>query len=579
MVHSAEGTLYSQSMPALDLIIRGGTIYDGTGAEGVRADLGIRDGRIAAIGDLARDATTVFDAGGLAVAPGFVDIHTHYDAQVLWDERVSFSPWHGVTTCVVGNCGFGIAPARPRNRELLMRTLEKVEGMSFDALREGLGDWSFETFPEYLDLVDRKQKAINIAVLCGHTPIRLDVMGDDAMARAATADEVSRMAAMVDEAVTAGAVGFSTSQSPVHVGFKGLPVPSRFAEFSEVRGLAAALKGRGVMQMTVSSRPDFEQFAELTRASGTTVTWTALLTGLAGPDSHRRYLQTCIEMQRAGVPFVPQVACRPLQTEFQFSSPFSFERAAFMRPAAATLTRDDKIAVYRDPAFRAAFKADMDRDSPDDNEARRLRPSFHRISIDDCETRPHLNGVPLAEEAARLGVHPVDLALDLAIETNLEARFHMPLLNDDEEGVRELLQSPAVLLGLSDAGAHVSQMYDTCYATYLLGHWVRETGALTLPEAIRMLTSRPAEVFGLSGVGRLRIGGPADVAVFDPRTVTSGAPERVHDLPAGADRLVTHPSGIALVVVNGTIIRRDGRDTLPDGARQPGRLLRRGKSA
>jgi N-acyl-D-aspartate/D-glutamate deacylase len=250
-----------------------------------------------------------------------------------------------------------------------------------------------------------------------------------------------------------------------------------------------------------------------------------------------------------------------------------------MRPAAAAMTRAEKIAVYRDTNFRAAFKADMDRDSPTDNEARRIRPSFWRISIDDCKTQPHLNGVPLVDEAKRRGMHPVDLALDLAVETNLEARFHMPLFNDNEEGVRELLQSPAVLLGLSDAGAHVSQMYDTCYSTYLLGHWVRETGALTLPQAIRMLTSRPAEVFGLIGRGRLQVGNAADVTVFDPTTIACGEPERVHDLPAGADRLITRPSGVEAVIVNGTLIRRQGRDVIPDGALQPGRLIRRGRNS
>lgn len=566
-------------MPTYDLLIRGGTVYDGLGSPGVAADVGINGDRVTAIGKLENSAAATIDAGGLAVAPGFVDIHTHYDAQVLWDERVSFSPWHGVTTCVVGNCGFGIAPAKPKNRELLMRTLEKVEGMSFDALKEGLGDWSFESFPEYLDLVDCKQKAINVGVLCGHTPVRLDVMGEDAMARAATPAETARMKTIVDDAVTAGAVGFSTSQSPVHVGYKGLPVPSRLAEFAEVRELATALKGRGVMQMTVSSRPNFEEFAELARAADTTVTWTAILTGMAGPDSHRRYLDTATEMQSRGIPFVPQVACRPLQTEFQFLAPFSFERAAFMRPAAAAMTRAEKIAVFRDAGFRDAFKADMDRDSPTDNEARRIRPSFWRITIDDCETQPHLNGVSLIEEARRRGQHPVDLALDLAIETNLDARFHMPLFNDNEDGIRELLQSPATLLGLSDAGAHVSQMYDTCYATHLLGHWVRETAALTLPQAIRMLTSRPADVFRIHDRGRLKVGAPADVTVFDPVTVACGEPKRVYDLPAGADRLVTEPSGMSAVIVNGVVIRRDGRDALPAGGPQPGRLIRRGRTS
>lgn len=565
-------------MPEFDLLIRGGTVYDGSGADGRKADVGVKSGRVAAIGKLARDASREIDADERAVAPGFVDIHTHYDAQVLWDARVSFSPWHGVTTCVVGNCGFGIAPAKPEHRMMLKRTLEKVEGMSFDALTEGLGDWSFETFPEYLNLLDRREKAINVGVLCGHTPIRINIMGEAAIERAATEDEVMAMSALVDEAMSAGAVGFSTSRSPVHVGYKGLPVPSRFAEFSEARALAAALKGRGLVQITASSRPDFNEFAELARASGATVTWTAILTGMAGPDSHRQYLAKCLEMQRSGIPFVPQVACRPLQTEFQLLAPFSFERTDFFLKASAAMTVEGKIVAYRDPAFRTAFKHGMAHDSADGGETARLRPSFWQISIDDCAIYPELNGQSLAEEATRRGVHPVDLMLDLAIEENLETRFHMPLFNNDENGVRELLQSPGVMLGLSDGGAHVSQMYDTCYSTYLLGHWVRETGALTLPQAVRMLTSRPAEVFGLKDRGRLIEGAPADIVVFDPATVAPGEPERVHDLPAGADRLVTRPMGIDAVIVNGTVIRRDGRDVIRDGAPQPGKLLRRGSS-
>ncbi len=563
-----------------DIKITGGTIIDGTGAPGYQGDVGIVEGRIVALGDAPGRAQSVIEAGGRVVCPGFVDIHTHYDAQIMWDPMLSFSPWHGVTTCVIGNCGFGIAPTRPEHRGMIMRTLEKVEAMSYEALDAGIGEWPFESFPEYLDAIEARPKAINVGVLAGHTPIRLYAMGEASIERTATADETARMRALVLEAIEAGAVGFSTSQSPVHVGFMGLPVPSRKADFDEIMTLASALgeAGKGVIQITVGRIPWFDEFAALARETGRTVSWTAILTGMEGADGHRRHLQRSIEIQDAGLPVYPQVACRPLQSEFQFSSPFSFERMAFFQPVSAA-DADGKKEIYRDPEFRRAFREAMAPDSPIGGEIGQLRPSFRAITITGCDTRPELVERSLAEAAAEHGVDPVDLALDLALETDLAARFRIPLLNGDEDAVEELLRDPHTVIGLSDAGAHTSQMYDTCYATHLLGHWVRERGALSPEYAVWMLTGRTADVFDITDRGRLATGLPADVVVYDPDTVGAGPPRRVHDLPAGADRLISSAFGIEAVIVNGVAIRRHGEDMVDATGKLPGKLLRHGRAA
>jgi N-acyl-D-aspartate/D-glutamate deacylase len=558
-----------------DLVVRGGTLVDGTGRPAVRGDLAIRDGRIVAIGRVTGAAARTLEADGLVVAPGFVDIHTHYDAQVMWDRMLTISPWHGVTTVVMGNCGFGVAPTRPEHRGLVMRTLEKVEGMSLAALEAGLGEaWPFETFPEYLDAVEQRGTAINVAVLLGHTPLRLYVMGEAATERAATADEVVRMRTLVREAVDAGAIGFATSKASTHVGYAGRPVPSRLAEFGEIEALARALgdAGRGILQATVGRDLFFKEFETLARSTGRPVTWTALLAGMMGPGSHRELLEKSRALTRQGLPVVPQVACRTLNFEFQFKEPFIFEGMSVFRPAAAA-DLAGKARVYADPEFRRAFKESFDRPRPG---AVFAGISWARTWISWCPSDPSLEERIVSEIAAERGVHPIDLALDLALATNLEARFRMAVFNHDEDEVAELLGEPTTVLGLSDAGAHASQLCDACFSTHLLGHWVREKGAIPLSEAIRMLTSRPAEVFGISDRGRLAVGLAADVTVFDPAKVGASALRRVYDLPAGADRLVADASGIEAVIVNGTIVRRAGRDAVtPDGT-LPGALLRNG---
>ena len=558
-----------------DLKIAGGTLIDGTGRPGVRGDVGIRDGRLVALGEAKGAARRTIDAGGLAVAPGFIDVHTHYDAQVLWDRRMTISPWHGVTTVVMGNCGFGIAPTRPEHRGLLMRTLEKVEGMSLAVLEEGLGyEWPFETFPEYLSTIEARGVLVNAGVMIGHTPLRFYVMGEEATERVATPDELRRMRALVREAIDAGAIGFATSKAISHIGAGGKPVPSRAADFDEVKTLAGALAdaGRGIVQATVGRELFLDEFEALHRATGRPVTWTALLSGMAGfagPATHHEILARSRALAAAGLPIVPQVTCRPLNFEFQFREPFIFESMPlFTRVSAADF--EGKCRIYADPEFRRAFRELGQRAQ------RGIAAKWDRTVIAWCPTEPALEERMVATVATERGVHPVDLVLDLALASKLEARFRMSVFNDNEDEVAELLAEPATVLALSDAGAHASQLCDACFSTYLLGRWVRERGTFTMEEAVRMLTSRPADVFGITGRGRIAVGLAADVVVFDPKTVGASSLRRVHDLPAGGDRLIADAHGIEAVIVNGQMIRRGGVDVIADGEPLPGRVLRGG---
>jgi N-acyl-D-amino-acid deacylase len=554
-----------------ELVIRGGTIVDGSGAPGFRGDVGIAAGRIAAVGRVDGSARRVVDADGRVVAPGFVDVHTHYDAQVFWDRWLTISPWHGVTSVVMGNCGFGLAPTRRKDRSLVVRALEKVEGMSREALEAGLGeDWPFETFPEYLTALRRRGTAINVGAFVGHTPVRFYVMGEAATERAATAEEVSRMAAVVGEAIEAGAVGFATSRSPTHVVFDGRPAPSRAAELAEIEALAATLgsANRGVVQAAFG--PDFflDEFAAISRANHRPLTWTALLTGMQGPGSHRRLLERSRRLQREGLPVYPQVMPRPLNFEFDWKEPFLFEGLSLFREVAAA-DPEGKKRIYSDPEFRRAFRERAGRES-----SSRIAERWKRTAISYLPPAPELEERSVHEVAAERDVDPVDLVLDLALASNLEARFRMAVVNTEESEVAECLADPSTMLGLSDAGAHASQLCDACFATDLLGRWVREKRLLSIEAAVRMLTSRPAEVFGFADRGRIAAGLAADIVVFDPATVAAGRLRRVHDLPAGAPRLVSDAKGIDSVIVNGIAIREDGRDAVdPDGP-LPGVVLK-----
>jgi len=556
-----------------DLKIVGGSIVDGTGAPGRPGDVAIRDGRIVALGDAPGEATTTIDAAGRVVAPGFVDIHTHYDAQILWDRMLSCSPWHGVTTVVIGSCGFGVAPMRAEHRDTVMRTLEKVEGMTYEALVAGLGtDWPFVSYPEYLDVIERAGCAINVASYIGHTPLRLFVMGPDATERQATPAELDRMRTLVREAMAVGAIGFSTSQAATHHGAEGKPVPSRLAAFEEIDALVGAMaeSGLGVMQAAMGRTLFNDEFAELAERHGVSITWTALLAGMTGPGSHRRYLATAAQQQAAGLNIVPQVACRPIMFDFRFSEPYPFE---LLGSFAEVMRVDEahKRTLYADPAFREAFRADSAADAKNVDAGWPERTVISRFDPD-----PSIEERPLHELAAERGVHPVDLALDLALESDLGARFRFAFLNHDQAEVRELITDPTTVVTLSDAGAHADQLCDACYSTHLLGHWVREQGALSLEQAVHALTGRPADLMGIRDRGRLAVGRPADVVVFDPDTVGTSVPRRVADLPGGAERLVTDAYGVDVVIVNGCVVRRGAIDSLGPDDELPGVLLRGG---
>jgi N-acyl-D-aspartate/D-glutamate deacylase len=558
-----------------DLLVTNGIVVDGTGSPARHAAVGVRDGRIVAIGAPEGPARETVDAEGRVVAPGFIDIHTHYDAQILWDPMLTISPWHGVTTVVMGNCGFGVAPTRPGQRSLILRTLEKVEGMSLEALERGLGaDWPFETFPQYLDAIARRGMAINVGVLVGHTPVRLYVMGEEATERAASDREVAAMRALVAEGIAAGALGFATSKSPTHVGYGGRPVPSRAATLDEILVLAGVLgdAGHGIVQVTAGPELFFSEFSAIARATGRRVTWTALLAGMMGPGSHRGFLDYTADLVRQGLPIVPQVACRPLNFEFQWKEPFVFESMPVFAPVSAA-DLPEKMRLYRDPAFRRAFKEAIA------GSGSAFVPRWERTWIASCPSAPMLEERTVMEVARERGVDPLDLALDLGLASDLEARFRMAVLNDDEEEVAELLADPNTVIGLSDAGAHASQLCDACFATHLLGRWVRERGTFSLEEGVRMLTARPAEVLGITDRGRIAPGMAADMVVLDPSTVGAGRLRRVRDLPAGADRLVADATGIDTVIVNGCILRQAGRDRLHPGDTLPGRLLRGGETS
>ena len=558
-------------MTAFDLVVANGTLVDGTGAPAAPGELAIANGRIAALGrpgELAPHAARVLDARGGAIAPGFVDLHTHYDAQVFWDRMLSISPWHGVTTVIVGNCGFGVAPTRPGDRDLVLRTLEQVEGMSLEALRAGLGsEWPFESFGEFLGAIESRGTAIHVGAFVGHTPVRTFAMGRDACSRAASEAEIAEMRELVRGALADGALGFATSKAPTHIGYDGKPVPSRLAARDEIDALTGCLAeaGRGVLQCTIGGGLFFDEMEQIARATGRPVTWTALLGGAFGPTGHRGVLDRMRKLQQEGVRVLPQVSCRPLQVEFDWRNPLPFNPVRPFKPFHEA-DASGRLRLLADAAFRDAVRANLADGL--------LAKNFPNATVTSCPSDPAAEERTLEALAAERGGDAIDVAFDLGIASDLAVRFRLAVLNTDEATIAELLADDATVLGLSDAGAHASQLCDAGLPTDLLGRWVREKGVLTLEQAVRRLTGEPAELLGLRDRGRLAAGCAADVAVFDPATVACAPLRRVHDFPAGADRLVADAIGIRAVIVGGTLIREDGRDVVDPSGPLPGRVLR-----
>jgi len=545
----------------MDLLLRHATVIDGTGGRSRAADVAVVGDRIAHVrppGELApAPGTEVVDLDGLVLAPGFIDIHTHYDAQILWDGDLTPSSWHGVTSVVMGNCGFGVAPTRPEHRDTIVRTLENVEGMSTEALDAGI-DWCFETFPEYLEALDRRPKRLNVGAFIGHTPLRLFVLGGDE--RAADAGEVEAMRRIVREAMEAGAIGFSTSRQPAHQGAFGRPVPSRFAETDEVSALASVLGelGRGVVQVSIGPGLFVDQFSELSVRHDVPVTWTALVARADKPGAALRTVE-----RGAALPgeVYPQIACRPIVMQISLTDPVPLAEIDVWKEVLAR-PRTERAALYADAAWRDRARAAT---------VEGWSHRWPKTSVEETVAHPEAVGVPLDRLAVERGTTPFDLMLDLALADGMATRFRVVLDNDGDGEIADLLADERTLLGLSDAGAHASQLCDACYSTHLLGHWVRERRALDLEAAVWRLTGHPHQAFRLADRGLVQEGFHADLVAFDPDTVGTTPVERVADQPGGADRLVVRSTGVEHVWVNGVATRTAGED-VPGAA--PGRLLR-----
>jgi len=551
-----------------DIVIRGGTVIDGTGSPGRRADVAVADGRIVDVGEGLSGAQEL-DASGQVVAPGFIDIHTHYDAQVFWDPGLTPSSFHGVTTVVAGNCGFSIAPIRSDGVDILAHTLQHVEDMSFDTLSVGVPWDEFETFPQYLDAVERRGVTLNYGCYVGHTATRLYVMGADAAyERPATDAELTRMQEVVAEAMAGGAIGFASSASPTHNGDHGRPVPSRVADLEELRTLLAPVRdaGRGVVALLPGGVFSNAQVFELQREVGRPFTWTALLT-VQGIPYHEKVVAEHDAAWAEGVEVWPQVSCRPLVFQMNLAEPFTLN----MRPTFAALmdtTLEQRKATYRDPSWRATAWEEL-------SGGKGMLPvKWASLSVAESARHPELVGRKVEELAAERDCTPLDVMLDLSLEDDLSTRFWSVLANDDPEGIAWLLPRDNVLLGLADSGAHVSQLCDACFATDLLGNWVRDRDVMPLERAIHKLTAEPAAVYGLTDRGVVEPGRAADLVVFDPDTVAPGPLRRVRDFPADGERLTADaPVGMTHTLVNGVPIRVDGESVeTPDG--RPGVVLR-----
>jgi N-acyl-D-aspartate/D-glutamate deacylase len=540
-----------------DLVLRDATLLDGQGSPPKRGGVAVKDGRIVEIGRILGSSKEIINADGLALMPGIVDNHTHYDAQLTWDPWASPSPSLGVTTAVIGNCGFTIAPCRPRDRELVMKNLTQVEGMSLEVLRAGVR-WDFETVPQYLDMLERRGSALNVAVFVGHSSIRTYVMGEAATERAANEKEISLMKHLVLEAMRAGTVGFSTSTSPAHNGEGGKPMPSRLADENELSALVGCLReaGRGVFMLTKGGHTRISFLEELAGASTRPVIVAALLHSSTNPDSVFHDLEAIRAANARGRRLVGAVSCCPLAMEFTLHSPYVFEGLQSWQPA-LPLKGDAFKSKLKDRAFRQSIKQELAKPA----HFRLFNGEWQQVQVIQSG-RAELEQRSVAELARAAGADPLDFMLDTALDENLDTVFSALLLNSDEAAVGRMLKHPCSLVSLSDAGAHLTFFNDAGFGLHLLGHWVRELGVLTLADAVWRLSGQPAQLFGIKERGALKVGHHAD----------RGPKRRVFDLPGGHPRLTTGAVGVHGVWVNG--VRVIGRDGPLEVRALPGHLLR-----
>jgi N-acyl-D-amino-acid deacylase len=543
---------------ACDLLIRNALVIDGTGTPARRQDVGIAGGKIVEVGRVSGAPRKTIEAESLVVAPGFLDPHTHYDAQICWDGATTPSSWHGVTTVVMGNCGVGIAPCKPAAREIAMKDLVNVEAIPFEVLNAGI-TWDWETFPQYMDAAARRKPALNLGFMAPLTPFRHYVMGEASMERAATADEAAQIKSLLGEAIDAGAFGWSSTLLNQHMGYGGRPLACRNASREELKAYCNALRERGkgaiefamTRQISVLEQAELELLDFMLEESRRPVTLIALFDRDDVPEALRTTMRKLQPMIARGAR--PQTSPLPLTRELVMRSPFAFAAFPSWKRLFVDTSKEAQKAVYKDPGFRESFRRDL-----------RSPASFAdwaRITAHELKS-PKLKkyeGKTVAEIAKERGVDGVDALLDLTLEDDLENEFTVQSWNTRIDRMTELLNDRSVLLGLGDGGAHLDMLCDSGYPTFVLGTWVRERKVLTLEEAVRRMTSDPADFYGIRDRGRIAPGMAADIVIFDPNTVGSGGrPERLHDLPGGGKRMVKRSRGVEMTLVNGVVTWEKG---------------------
>ena len=555
-----------------DLIIRNAQVYDGTGLPAVLADVAVAQGRIVQIGEVTGSALETIDAQGLALMPGIVDLHTHYDAQVTWDRTLSPSPALGVTTAVIGNCGFGIAPCPAPLRETMLKNLSVVEGMDLQSLLTGV-NWEFESFGQYMDQLRRIGPYVNTAVFAGHSVIRTAVMGEAGSTQAeATPAQLQAMQTLVRDAMDHGAIGFASSFSPNHSGYGGIPMPSTIASEEELRALTGVLGDlqKGVFMMATGTRASPDVMESIVQDTGRPGYISTVLTmyNEGNPDLGPTYYERCAEALARGHELYILTSCQPLSFDFTLKDPYVLlSHAAFDPVKSANV--DALPALYRSSAFRDAFRENLRHPKA----GILFLGNWRHIEVGPS-SRPEnqaLEGQSMQAIADQRGLDPVDVFFDLALSEDLDLHFVGKFFNNNDEGVAPSLKHPASVITLSDAGAHLTYMCDAGFGLYFLSHWVRETGHFTLSEGIRRLTSEPADRFRIPDRGRLKIGLPADLLLFDPETVGISKPLPRPDLPGGGTRMVRTACGVHGVWVNGVKVH-DGQNYI-DHPHGPGHVL------
>ena len=566
---------------ALDLVIENGTVIDGSGGPRYRADVGVKAGRIVEIGRIRGSATERIDAEGHIVSPGFIDGHTHMDAQVAWDQLGSCSCWHGVTSVVMGNCGFALAPCQPGEREWIARCLEAVEDIPVEAMMNGI-DWTWETFPDYLDQVAQLPKAINYSAFIGHSALRMYVMGQRALSEVANEDDLRNMGAAVEEALQAGAVGLSTSRATTHITPEGSPIASRIADWSEIDYLVGALakRNQGIFQIgpDMSGGEAHQKFLKRLQKvaldSGRPIMFGTLSTQQGiDPYPWQEQVRYIDETVAAGGRMYGQTTTRPIIALFSLKSYLPFDNLPAWQ-ALRDLPIDEQRQRFADPEIRSALVAAEATMKPRDGEFQGGGAATTDPKKPDYSNLFALRGVdwddPTVEELSKkTGQHPVEVMLDLMIG-NEDQLFVQPLVNEAPADVLGMLQHPRTLATFSDSGAHVCQDMGSSLQTHLLNYWVRQKQAFSLEQAVRMLTFDNASAFEFNDRGLLRPGYRADVVVFDADTIRPCLPTVETDLPGGARRLVQKADGIAATVVNGAVTFRHGAST----GVYPGQLIR-----